>query len=165
MTAEDQEERGMPSMNDHRSAKPGNQPESTDGGVASGENTLVCILAEKTLKATPKEKTLQMVARSLSSEYGFDTGDMERDFRLTYTDLYTDKTRSMTASLVVFREGFDHVQQNVIRLAMILPEKTKPTDKKNGINLVNDALGTVSVEQTEDDPGCVFGLWTNGSEL
>jgi len=165
VTAEDREERGLSSMNDHRSAKPGGQPESSDEGFASGENTLVCILTEKTLKATPKEKTLQMVARSLSSEYGFDTGDMERDFRLTYTDPYTDKTRSMTASLVVFREGFDHVQQNVIRIAMILPEKTKPTDKKNGINLVNDALGTVSGEQTEDDPGCAFGLWTNGSEL
>ncbi|MCK8603799.1 N-6 DNA methylase [Syntrophobacteraceae bacterium DRH4] len=117
------------------------------------------------MKATPKEKTLQMVARSLSGEYGFRVEDMERDFKVAYLDPNTGKTRRMTLSLVVFGENLEHVQENIIRTAMILPDKTKATDKKNGINLLYDALGSVAGEQSEENPGCAFGLWTNGSEL
>ena len=66
---------------------------------------------------------------------------------------------NMTASLVVFRKGSAHIQHKVIRIAMILPEKTNPTDKKNGINLVNDGLERfqVSKRRTIRDALLVFG--------
>ena len=83
-----------------------NQVESSEEVFASGENTLVCILSGKPMKATPKEKTLQMVARSLSGEYGFRVEDMERDFKVAYSDPNTGKTRRMTLSLVVFGGEF-----------------------------------------------------------
>ena len=134
-------------------------------GIAFEENTLVCIITQETKKATEQENTLQLIARSLSGEYGFDVEDMARDFKLVYEDPYTGKTKRLTASLVLFKEGAEKVQENIIRIAMILPLKTKPNDNKKGIDLLFNALGAVQGEQTEESPGCAFGLWTNGSEL
>ncbi len=134
-------------------------------GIAFEENTLVCIITQETKKATDQENTFQLIARSLSGEYGFDVEDMARDFKLVYEDPYTGKTKRLAASLILFKEGAEKVQENIIRIAMILSPKTKPNDNKKGIDLLFNALGAVQGEQTEEIPGCAFGLWTNGSEL
>lgn len=152
-------------MNDLERTEKGKSTEEGPKAYASDENTLICVLTEAPKKATPKEKTLQLVARSLSGEYGFHVKDMERDFKLVYEDPNTGKNRRMSVTLAIFGENKAHAQENIIRIAMVASEKTKPTDKKNGIRMLEDALDSVQGEQTEEHPGCQFGLWTNGSEL
>lgn len=133
--------------------------------VAAEENTIVCIITGESKKATDKEKILQSIARTLSTEYGFDIADMERDYKLIYTDPYTGKNRRMTANLVVFENRKPHEQSSIIRVCIIQSGKTKATDQKNGIKLLEDAIGAIEGKKTVEHPGCQFGLWTNGSEL
>ena len=133
--------------------------------IAAEDNTLVCLITGASKKVTEKEQTLQAIARSLTSEYGFDVAEIARDFRLVFEDPETGRTKRVTTSLVVFEEGSEHIQENIIRICIIQGSKTKSTDQKNGVRMLEDAMGAVLGEQTSEDSGCEFGLWTNGSEL
>jgi type I restriction enzyme M protein len=132
--------------------------------LAAEDNTLVCLITGKSFKATDKEQTLQSIIRSLSSEYGFSVSDMERDFKLNYVDPDSNKNRKLTLSIAIFEEGQLHEPQNMIRAGIVEGEKTKSSDKKKGILLLQDILGAL-LALHEDDAFQAFGLWTNGSEL
>jgi len=112
------------------------------------------------VKDTPKERTLQAVARSLVYEYGFDHTQLERDVTVTYevTDPHghTRRTRKKV-SLVVYPEGKPKDLEHIIRVAIIQPPATKVRDRQKGTELLEDVMGAL--------PTCDYGLWTNGTDL
>lgn len=128
------------------------QVEETNEVVSADENTLICVLTGEQKKATDKEKTLQQIIRTLSSEYNFDTENMARDYKIIYTDPDSGKTKRMNADLVIFKAGKDN-QENIKRVCVVQTSKTKETDGKNGLILLEGLLGAIE--------NCEFGLWTN----
>lgn len=62
------------------------QIEETSEAVSADENSLICSLTGEQNKATDKERTLQQIIRTLTSEYNFDTENMARDYKVTYID-------------------------------------------------------------------------------
>lgn len=67
----------------------------------------------------------------MDEEYGFDLVDMERDFTVSDEDESGKKWRRKV-DLVVFGEGSDHEQGNIIRLCIVMEGKVKETDAKKG---------------------------------
>lgn len=133
------------------------QVEEINEAVSADENSLICSLTGEQKKATDKEKTLQQIIRTLTSEYNFDTENMARDNKITYIDPDSGKTKRLNADLVVFEAGKDKKQDNIIRVCVVQPNKTKETDAKNGLILLEGLLGGIE--------NCEFGLWTNGISL
>lgn len=119
------------------------------------DNQLVCLLTGEVKKESSKENNLQSVIRMLNEEYKFELENMERDFSVTYTDPETGKSRKQKVDLVVFENGSDHGQQNIIRICIIQDEKTKDNDKKKGAEAtLKYIMGALE--------SCEFGLWSNG---
>ena len=116
---------------------------------------------DRLVKRTPKEETLQGIARSLVLEYGFDLGDLERAFsvRLTTVSQATgrERTRRVKVDVAAFIPGSAHVADHVIRAGLIVPAGTRPDDEKKGLAALDDVLGAL--------PACEVGFWTNGTEL
>ncbi|MFD0700218.1 methylation-associated defense system DNA methyltransferase MAD2 [Myroides pelagicus] len=122
------------------------------------DNQLICILTENIKKATSQEKNIQSIIRMLNEEYGFEMADMARDFNIVYVEPDTGKNKKQKLEVVVFEKGTDHVQENIIRIAVVQDEKIKENDKKKGVTLtLENALGAVE--------NCEFGLWTNGQDI
>ena len=122
------------------------------------EDQLVCMLTNKVYKATEKEQTLQSMIAMMIDEYGFDPGDMERDFKMQYEDPDTEKMKSQKVDLVVFEAGRTHDSANVIRIVIVAKNaKVKADDNKNGLHPSLDSLLNYS--------DCEFGCWTNGEDL
>lgn len=120
------------------------------------DNQLVCLLTSEVKKATKAEENIQSVIRMLNEEYGFDLTDMERDFKIEYTDPDTAKTKKQKVELVVFEKKKKHTQDNIIRICIVQDDKVKETDKKKGlVATLENAMGAVE--------SCEFGLWANGS--
>lgn len=122
------------------------------------DNQLMCILTENIKKATSQEKNIQSIIRMLNEEYGFEMADMARDFNIVYVEPNTGKNKKQKLEVVVFEKGTDHVQENIIRIAVVQDEKVKENDKKKGVTpTLENALGAVE--------NCEFGLWTNGHDI
>ena len=127
---------------------------------ALASDQLYDFITNQPVKDTPKERTLQAVARSLVYEYGFDHTQLERDVTVTYevTDPHGRSRRTRRkVDLVVYPEGKPKELQHVIRVALIQPPRTKTQDRKKGIGLLEDVMGALSA--------CDYGLWTNGADL
>ena len=120
-----------------------------------GEDQLVCALTGLFKKATDKELNLQSVIVMLNDEYGFDLGDMERDWSISYEDA-DSRLRKAKIDLAVFGQGAPHVQENLIRLCFVNDAKVKPDDPKKGCEAAFSRLLEVA--------NCHFGLWANGDE-
>jgi type I restriction enzyme M protein len=119
------------------------------------DNQLVCLLTGEVKKESSKENNLQSVIRMLNEEYKFELENMERDFSVTYTDPESGKSKKQKVDLVVFENGSDHGQQNIIRICIIQDEKTKDNDKKKGAeSTLKYIMGALE--------NCEFGLWSNG---
>jgi len=119
------------------------------------DNQLVCSLTGEIKKVSSVESNLQSVIIMLNEEYGFDLEDMERDFKIEYTDPDTGKTKKQKVELVVFEKEKSHTQDHVIRICVVQDEKIKENDKKKGLPAtLENAMGAVE--------SCEFGLWTNG---
>lgn len=122
------------------------------------DNQLMCILTENIKKATSQEKNIQSIIRMLNEEYGFEMVDMARDFNIVYVEPDTGKNKKQKLEVVVFEKGTEHVQENIIRIAVVQDEKIKENDKKKGVTpTLENALGAVE--------NCEFGLWTNGQDI
>ncbi|WP_086478433.1 methylation-associated defense system DNA methyltransferase MAD2 [Arenibacter amylolyticus] len=120
------------------------------------DNQLICVLSGEVKKIKPQESNLQSVIIMLNEEYGFDLDDMERDFKIEYTDPDTGKSKKQKVELVVFEKGKPHEQEHVIRICIVQDDKVKETDKKKGLAAtLENAMGAVE--------SCEFGLWANGS--
>ncbi len=94
------------------------------------DGTIICALTNEAYKDTPDEQTLQSLIEQLLREYEVDPSDMERDVRLSLEqeDPATGKIKAQrrAASLAVYEHGKDHVQQNIIRVAVAASAGTKP---------------------------------------
>ncbi|WP_291053278.1 MULTISPECIES: methylation-associated defense system DNA methyltransferase MAD2 [unclassified Empedobacter] len=122
------------------------------------DNQLICILTENIKKASSQEQNIQSIIRMLNEEYGFEMADMARDFNIVYVEPDTGKNKKQKLEVVVFEKGTDHVQENIIRIAVVQDEKIKENDKKKGVTpTLENALGAVE--------NCEFGLWTNGQDI
>ena len=122
------------------------------------DNQLVCALTNKVVKATDKELTLQSMIDMMAEEYGFAPEDMERDFRVTYKEPDSDKSRTQAVDLAIFEAGMAHVVEYLIRFVVVAKDaKVKPTDAKKGVDAMLDNILTFT--------DCEFGCWTNGEDL
>ena len=122
------------------------------------DNQLVCVLTNKVVKATDKELTLQSMIDMMAEEYGFAPEDMERDFRVTYQEPDSEKSRAQSVDLAIFNEGKAHEVENLIRFVVVAKDaKVKPTDAKKGAEAMLDNILTFT--------DCEFGCWTNGEDL
>ncbi len=120
------------------------------------DNQLICVLTGGVKKIKAQESNLQSVIIMLNEEYGFDLDDMERDFKIEYTDPDTGKSKKQKVELVVFEKGKPHEQDHIIRICIVQDDKVKETDKKKGLAAtLENAMGAVE--------SCEFGLWANGS--
>jgi type I restriction enzyme M protein len=126
--------------------------------VVLDDNQLICILTHEVKKMSSPENNLQAVIRMLSEEYGFDLDDMQRDFKIEYTDPETGKSKKQKVELVVFEKDKPHEQDYIIRICCVQDEKVKEKDSKKGLSAtLENALGAVE--------SCEFGLWTNGGSM
>ncbi len=124
--------------------------------TALGDNQLVCVITGQTKTIKAQEVNLQSVALMLNEEYGFDLDDMERDFKIEYTDPDTGKQKKQKIELVVFEKGKPHEQEYISRICIVQDDKVKDTDKTKGIiATLENAMGALD--------SCEFGLWANGS--
>ncbi len=120
------------------------------------DNQLICVLTGEVKKVKAQEANLQSVIIMLNEEYGFDLDDMERDFKIEFTDPDTGKSKKQKVELVVFEKGKPHEQDHVIRICIVQDDKVKDNDKKKGVKItLENAMGAVE--------SCEFGLWANGS--
>ena len=121
------------------------------------ENQLVCSLTNHIVKATEKELTLQSMIEMMTVEYGFDSKDIERDFKLKYEDS-EGKKKSTKVDLAIFSEGMAHDVDNLIRVVVVAKDtKVKAEDKTKGV--------IASLEGILTYTDCEFGCWTNGEDL
>lgn len=121
------------------------------------DNQLVCSLTNRIVKATDKELTLQSMIEMMTVEYGFDSKDIERDFKFKYEDC-DGKKKSTMVDLAIFSEGMAHDVDNIIRVVIVAKdEKVKAEDKSKGV--------VASLENILTYTNCEFGCWTNGEDL
>ena len=126
--------------------------------IVLGENEIVCALTNRVVKSTDKELTLQSMIAMMSDEYGFAPEDMERDFKVKYTDADTGNTKNQKVDLAIFEEGRAHDTENLVRFVIVAKDsKVKPNDKKNGVSATMESILFCT--------NCDFGCWTNGEDL
>lgn len=126
--------------------------------IVLGENEIVCALTNRVVKSTDKELTLQSMIAMISDEYGFAPEDMERDFKVKYTDADSGTTKTQKVDLAIFEEGRAHDTANLIRIVIVAKDsKVKPNDKKSGVS--------ATMENILFCTNCDFGCWTNGEDL
>jgi len=142
----------MPDMNEN------NQPQNNLEEIVLGENEIVCALTNRVVKSTDKELNLQSMIAMMSDEYGFAQEDMERDFKVKYTDADTGNTKTQKVDLAIFEEGCAHDTENLVRFVIVAKDsKVKPNDKKGGVS--------ATMENILFCTNCDFGCWTNGDDL
>lgn len=134
-----------------------NEQQVKDGLVLE-ENEMVCSLTNRVVKATDKEQTLQSMIAMMAEEYGFASEDMERDFRVKYTDADSGSTKTQKVDLAIFEQGRAHETENLARFIIVAKDaKVKANDKKAGV--------TATLEPILYNTDCEFGCWTNGEDL
>jgi type I restriction enzyme M protein len=122
------------------------------------DNQLVCVLTDKPKKATSQEKNIQSIILMLNEEYGFELKNIARDVNIVFTDPDTGKNKKQKVEVVVYKDGSEQNQEDIIRIAAIQDEKIKENDKKKGVTIaLENALAALD--------NCDFGLWTNGNDL
>lgn len=83
----------------------------------------------------------------------------------TYEDTDSGKTAQADSLIGNFEEKQPHIPENIIRVAVIESIKTKSSDKKKGIVLLQDILGALVALHEETPHFKAYGFWSNGSEL
>lgn len=132
-------------------------PNKTSEEIVLEENQLVCSLTNRIVKATDKELTLQSMIEMMTVEYGFDSKDIERDFKFKYED-NEGKKKSAKVDLAIFESGMAHDKDNLFRVVIVAKDaKVSADDKKNGV--------AASLENILTYTDCKFGCWTNGEDL
>ena len=124
--------------------------------IALNDDELICVLTGDKKKANSKEQILQSIILQMNEEYGFEMGDMKRDFAFSYENEEGKKKR-VIIDLAIFRAGSAKETENLERICIVCDPKVKSSDSKKGVEgALNFALRA---------SGCDFGLWTNGDEL
>lgn len=77
-----------------------NTENNNNEGVVLAENEIVCMLTNKVVKVSDKEQTLQYMIGKMIEEYGFAASDMERDYKVKYTDSETGTSKTQKVDLV-----------------------------------------------------------------
>ncbi len=78
--------------------------EETKEEIVLDDNQVLCALTDLPKPAKSKEHTLQSLILMLNEEYGFEMGDMERDFSFAYVAL-DGKNKRIKIDLAVFEAG------------------------------------------------------------
>jgi type I restriction enzyme M protein len=125
------------------------------------ENQLYDFINNQPVKDTPVERVLQVVARSLVDEYEFDHTQLQRDHTVLY-EVFDEHNKTSKVrrkiDIAVFAEGANRDDQaKIIRACIVQAPGTKASDPRKGVYLLEEVLGGL--------PACVFGLWTNGTDL
>lgn len=125
------------------------------------EGQVYDFVTNQLVKDSPLERVLQVVARSLVEEYGFDHTQLRRDQPFTYKvldDQGKERNARRTLSLVVYPEQNpkDDPAQ-ITRVCLVQPPNVKANDPKRGVVLLEEVMGAL--------PTCDYGLWTNGTDL
>lgn len=134
-----------------------NTDNNNNEGIVLAENEIVCMLTNKVVKVSDKEQTLQYMIGKMIEEYGFAASDMERDYKVKYTDSETGNSKTQKVDLAIFEENMPHEPENLIRFIIVAKDsKVKPEDKKAG------AYATLSPILFNTD--CRFACWTSGGD-
>ena len=129
----------------------------TSEEIVLEEDQLVCSLTNHIVKATEKELTLQSMIEMMTVEYGFDSKDIERDYKVKYED-QNGKKKSPKVSLAIFEPNMAHDTDNLIRVVVVAKDaKVSADDKSKGV--------LASLEDILTYTDCEFGCWTNGEEI
>ena len=126
-----------------------------NGDEPGGQETLIDILSDETVRATPKTRLVQKVLRQLIETYGFDRNDIRTRYRLTTAG------RRQTVDVVIFRRGREALDEHVERV--IVCQHQKPREKLRSPQEAAADLRKLH-EKLELLPACHLGMWTNGHE-
>mgnify|MGYP000445765437 CR=1 FL=1 len=85
-----------------------NTDNNNNEGVVLAENEIVCMLTNKVVKVSDKEQTLQYMIGKMIEEYGFAASDMERDYKVRYTDSETGNSKTQKVDLAIFEGNMPH---------------------------------------------------------
>ena len=133
------------------------EPVISDSDIVLSDDQLICRLTNYVKKATEKELTLQYMIQMLIEEYGFDTNDLQRDYRLKYQD-EDGKKRSAIIDIAVFKHSKSKDNDNLERVIVVAKDsKVNATDEKAGAQ--------AKLEGPLSYTDCEFGCWTNGDDL
>lgn len=118
--------------------------------VLTPPGKLQCVVTGGPRSDTPEEHIRQRVARSLLEDYGYDRADIEIGFVVNLGN------RKKRVDIAVFPPRVEHKQENIKIIIECKPEKTRPTDRDNGVEQLKSCLVAC--------PNARFGMWI-GSEL
>lgn len=108
----------------------------------------ICYVTGKLRNDTEEEKVRQRVARSLVGEYGYKKSDLDVNVVIRIG------SKSYPVDLVVFREGEEHVQDNIYVIIETKKENIKSSDRYDGVGQLKSYMSA--------SLNCEFGVWTNG---
>ena len=103
------------------------------------------------VRDTPEEYVRQNLERALVEQYGYPIDDCEPEFKIK-----VGSSRRRAADIAVFTAGAEHRQENVYIIVECKRAKTKPADRKDGIDQLKSYLSA--------SLNARYGLWTNGTE-
>lgn len=138
-----------------------NTTEDFDSSETLAEKQLYDFITNQPVKENPRERVLQVVARSLVDEYEFDHTQLQRGLSISY-EVYDEygKTRKVRrkVDIAVYAENAPREDQNqIIRACIVQAPSTKASDPRRGVYLLEEVIGGL--------PQCDYGLWTNGTDL
>lgn len=132
-----------------------------DDSKSLEEGQLYDFITGQPVKDSAAERTLQVVARSLVDEYGFEQEQLERNYKILY-ELTDEEGKSRkyrpTVDIAVFTAKASHTEQdNITHICLVQTPNTKSSDRKKGVFQLEQIMGAL--------PQCNYGLWTNGTDL
>ena len=134
------------------------EPNDENGGEGPGDgaDTLIDVLSEKEIAASPKNTLVQKVLRQLIGSYGFDRADIRTGYRLS-----TRGKRGKTVDIAILRHGREALDEHVERV--IVCQRQKPREKLRSPLEAPADLRKLHTK-LELFPDCRLGMWTNGYE-
>jgi type I restriction enzyme M protein len=122
-------------------------------------------IAGNPVKDTPVERVRQRIAKAMIHEYGFDLGDLERDYTVAVDD--DGRKRRKKVEIAIFTHKKPHTLDHLSRVILCRPE---PKASKKAVTILRDH------QQAEKDlrelkeimeavTPCMYGLWTNGLDV
>ncbi len=123
---------------------------------SGGADSLIDILTDEPISASPKNRLVQKVLRQLIESYGFDRKDLKVSYRLT-----TKGKRRQSVDIAIMRHDTAACDENVERI--VVCEKQKAREK---LRSPSDAVSDLRTLHTKLElfPSCHLGMWTNGQE-
>ena len=108
----------------------------------------ICDFIDQKIRSdTPEEYVRQNIERRLILELDYKPEQVEVEFPIKVG------SRRCRVDLAIFREGEEHVQDNIWTIVECKRDSTPPSDKRDGVDQLKSYMSSCSAE---------WGLWTNG---